>query len=353
VAALPPPGRVAFGLVAGKSLGADPRVDVDDLVALALALDVTPNQLLLPADTWSSSAVPLTTSVAMDASAAWRWAVTPAVAEEARPVLILTALDLEYDAVRQQLTGLQTYQHPAGTLFEIAGTSHAPGSIVIGVTGPGNSGAAVQAERAITAFQPQALLFAGIAGALSEDLAIGDVVVATRVYDYHGDQPQGDGFSARPHVWEAPHRLEQLARYVARAGAWRKPEANPPAVHFRPIATGAKVVSSRTPALAGLSDAAAIDMESAGVAQVGQLNQAPVLTIRGISDRADEKKHGTDAASNQAVAAAHAAWFSVSLASEIISTGQTEHRPATAPVTSAGLARTGTVRRRKDHVEGF
>jgi len=51
----------------------DRRVDVDDLVALALALDVTPNRLLLPAA--GDEPVPLTGNVGADWSQAWAWAV--------------------------------------------------------------------------------------------------------------------------------------------------------------------------------------------------------------------------------------------------------------------------------------
>jgi transcriptional regulator with XRE-family HTH domain len=49
------------------------RVDADDLVALALALDVSPNMLILPDDD-SSSDVALTPGRMMAAAAAWQWA---------------------------------------------------------------------------------------------------------------------------------------------------------------------------------------------------------------------------------------------------------------------------------------
>ncbi len=51
------------------------RVDVDDLVALALALDVSPNLLLLPDPDESGTAVRLTRSTSRDAGDVWRWAV--------------------------------------------------------------------------------------------------------------------------------------------------------------------------------------------------------------------------------------------------------------------------------------
>ncbi len=51
----------------------DRRVDVDDLAALAVALGVTPNRLLLTADAGEIE-VELTAGVAATGGAAWRWA---------------------------------------------------------------------------------------------------------------------------------------------------------------------------------------------------------------------------------------------------------------------------------------
>ncbi|WP_199536913.1 helix-turn-helix domain-containing protein [Spongiactinospora gelatinilytica] len=52
------------------------RVDADDLVALALALDVSPNRLLLPGSADTAQGVELTPKVASPTEdAAWRWAV--------------------------------------------------------------------------------------------------------------------------------------------------------------------------------------------------------------------------------------------------------------------------------------
>ena len=49
------------------------RVDVDDLMALSLALDVTPNRLLLPS-TAGESKISLTPSEVVTERDAWRWA---------------------------------------------------------------------------------------------------------------------------------------------------------------------------------------------------------------------------------------------------------------------------------------
>jgi len=50
------------------------RVDVDDLVALAAALDTTPNRLLLSGNPGEASQVELTSEVRTPAIDAWRWA---------------------------------------------------------------------------------------------------------------------------------------------------------------------------------------------------------------------------------------------------------------------------------------
>lgn len=94
-------------------------------------------------------------------------------------------------------------------------------------------------------------------------------------------------------------------------------------VHFKPIVSGDVVLDSRTSPLAGriatyYSDAIAIDMESAGVAEAAHrkdFHQA--MTVRGISDSADGRKRHSDAAGWQHRAAAHAAAFAVALAQRI------------------------------------
>ncbi|MEU0447361.1 TIR domain-containing protein [Streptomyces tendae] len=50
------------------------RVDADDLVALALAMDVTPNELLLATSARQDEAVQLTPARSMEGAEAWQWA---------------------------------------------------------------------------------------------------------------------------------------------------------------------------------------------------------------------------------------------------------------------------------------
>ena len=240
-------------------------------------------------------------------------------------VVVLTPMNLEYRAMRAQLAQLHEILHPEGTSFEVGSLPGTPWQVALAVTGEGNSTTAVLAERAISSFRPEALLVVGVAGALKNDIELGDVVVATWVYSYHGGKEDADGFRARPRGWASTHRLEQAARRVENEGTWtgRLPVPASPAVHFKPIAAGEVVLNSRDTPLAlqirrNYDDAAAIEMESAGASTAAHLNAStPMITIRGISDKADGRKHLSDTAGLQPVAAAHAAAFAAALLEEL------------------------------------
>ncbi|HUQ58487.1 5'-methylthioadenosine/S-adenosylhomocysteine nucleosidase [Lentzea sp.] len=236
-------------------------------------------------------------------------------------VVVLTALESEHAAVRDLIEEPAGHRHAAGTRFTIGRIRG--GRVALAAVGAGNGSAAVLAERAITEFRPRAVLFTGIAGALHDDLELGSVVVATKIYGYHGGFEQLAGFGARPQAWDADHELEQIARLVSRDGTWHRRLPTAPAVRFRPIAAGEVVLDARESPLAHhlrqhFEDAAAIELESAGTAKAAQLNRAPFLAVRGISDKADGRKYETDGDGWQAVAARHAAAFTLAVAAELL-----------------------------------
>lgn len=240
-------------------------------------------------------------------------------------VVILTALNLEYEAVRDQLADLRVRRHPAGTRFEVGRIDHGGCRVALGLVGKGNHPAAVLAERAMAEFSPAAVLFVGVAGGLWPNIRLGDVVVASKVYAYHGGTSEDDGLKARPKAWEIPHEADQIAHHVARSTAWYRDHSVGaiPAVHFGPIAAGEVVQDSGVSEQARwirqhYNDAVAIEMEAAGVAQAGHLNRAlPVVVVRGISDHADGSKAASDGQNWQPRAARHAAAFAIALAREL------------------------------------
>ncbi|MEU5766188.1 5'-methylthioadenosine/S-adenosylhomocysteine nucleosidase [Streptomyces asoensis] len=242
------------------------------------------------------------------------------------PVVILTALNLEYLSVRQRLARPQVHRHERGTRFEVGSVRGTSCRVALGLTNKGNHSAAVIAERAIQEFSPLAVLFVGVAGALWDATRLGDVVMASHVYAYHGGTSEDDGLKARPRVWEAPHGISQLAAHLARLNDWADPTPDhddEPQLRFGAIAAGEIVQNSRISAEAKwirqhYNDALAIEMEAAGVAQAGHLSGAPVAIVRGISDRADGTKNSSEDRNWQPRAAANAAAFAIRLAVELV-----------------------------------
>ncbi|MEU4157822.1 5'-methylthioadenosine/S-adenosylhomocysteine nucleosidase [Actinoplanes sp. NPDC026670] len=253
------------------------------------------------------------------------------------PVLFLTALDLEYEAVRDQLSDIRRSPSVSGTRFEIGALPGGAGDAILVLTGMGNHSSAVITERAVNFFKPAAVLLVGVAGRLKPKVNLGDVVVATHVYAYHGAAARAGGLVSRPRVWDIDHGIEQAAHQLSRRSERVSPDA--PRVHFGPVASGE--ILHDAPASDPLSwirkhyeDAVAIEMEAAGVAKAGQLNRIAGAVIRGVSDLADGTKAQTDGADWQSRAARNAAVFATALAADLAS-----DRPAeTAAAGAAELA---------------
>jgi nucleoside phosphorylase len=251
--------------------------------------------------------------------------------------VIMTATDIEYNAVLHHLDDVKPHLHKAGTRFEIGTLRGTACRIALVLANVGNRASAVIAERAIQEFAPPALLFCGIAGSLWDKPAIGDVVVAERVYAYQGGTSEHDGLKARPRTWEAPHQVSQIAHALNRSGDWRgrlPTNAGAPEVRFGPVAAGEVLKNSDRSLEAEFirrhyNDAIAIEMEAAGVAEAGHLNNAMVGIVRGISDMSDGTKNSKADAQTQPKAAANAAAFAVALAQALLD-DRKEH-PVTTP----------------------
>jgi nucleoside phosphorylase len=263
--------------------------------------------------------------------------------EEIPPcVVILTALKVEYMAVREHLTGLKEEIHPQGTVYE-RGTFTAGNQIwdvAIAQIGAGNSGVATEAERAIARFSPRVILFVGVAGGIKKELKIGDVVVGTKIYKYDFGKALTDRTLPRPTLGNSSHRLVQRAQAESRNSDWLdriKPSftSDNPSVYVEAIAAGEKVIaSSRSPICKFLreyyDDAYAVEMEGFGFLEAAWRNDSvSAIVIRGISDKLD-KKAQSDAANSQKVASAHASAFAFEMLSKLDGPNGTEGSQETA-----------------------
>ncbi|MCF3134644.1 5'-methylthioadenosine/S-adenosylhomocysteine nucleosidase [Streptomyces olivochromogenes] len=226
--------------------------------------------------------------------------------------LVLTALPLEYAAVRAYVDNRRELVHRDGTRVEVGQLPDTAWHVALGELGVGAERAAALTTQLINWLHPEAVFFVGVAGSLKDDIAIGDVVVGTRVYEIHGGKQTPEGFLVRPNALPASHALEQAARSAVRD----MPDVR---AHFMPIATGDVVLADAESEIARhirahYGDAGAIEMEGSGAAHAAHLSsQVDALVVRGISDRADAAKHKADAAGSQQRAAAQAAAVTVAV----------------------------------------
>ncbi|WKX73542.1 hypothetical protein [Streptomyces sp. XD-27] len=263
-------------------------------------------------------------------------------ARSRRPtVVVLTALQVEYEAVRRHLEDVREVELPQGTLLDVGRIPGLNWEVALAETGPTNTRAALVTQPTIEYFDAEAVFFVGVAGALKDDLRLGDVVVARKIYDYQGGRESSDRFNARPEAWRPSYDMDQLVRSARRNKPWAfltptaapQPTA-PPRVHFEPIASGDVLIGSRDSETvrrirSHYNDAAAVDMESQGVAHAAAMHRGVrMLSVRGISDFADPGKAASDAAGSQETASRHAAAFALRVLRDLRPAGRpAQERP--------------------------
>jgi nucleoside phosphorylase/DNA repair ATPase RecN len=220
--------------------------------------------------------------------------------------VILTALPVEYSAVKKHLVDIVEDTHPQGTVYE-RGTFICPNATLwhIGIAeiGAGNSGAAFEAERAIAYFQPDVILFVGVAGGI-KDVDLGDVVAATHVYGYESGKEKTD-FLTRPDVGESSYFMIQRSMAEAKKDNWLnriadRSRTKKTKAFVAPIAAGEKVIASTRSSVykfikKSYNDAIAVEMEGRGFLKATHANGTVLaLVVRGISDLVNKKRESDE-----------------------------------------------------------
>jgi adenosylhomocysteine/aminodeoxyfutalosine nucleosidase len=176
------------------------------------------------------------------------------------------------------------------TMTEVAGNkyyecSYAGHDLVIAYSKIGKVFSTLTAATMIEKFGAQKMLFSGVAGAISSDLKVGDLIIGTRLCQHdlditafghpHGYVPEGKQFV------ETDAELQTIGQMVA--------DEMGVIVKKGVIATGDQFVADpvRKTFIETTFQADALEMEGASVTVVCDALDVPVFILRAISDAAD------------------------------------------------------------------
>lgn len=160
--------------------------------------------------------------------------------------------------------------------------------VVVVNSGIGKVNAALAVQVLADIFNVDYIVNTGVAGAISNRLSIGDIVVSKDAMQHDMDSSYfGDPVGTIPRMKESffkgDPKLIKLAEDVCK-------EVNPDINIFAGrIASGDQFISSHEKKiwLAHTFDAMCVEMEGGAVAHAAYLNKIPFIIIRAISDKAD------------------------------------------------------------------
>lgn len=201
--------------------------------------------------------------------------------------LVIGAMDVEIEALKTQMSDIETIKKCRSTYYKgtLAGKN-----IVLFKSGIGKVNAAIATTIAIENFNIKNIIFTGVAGSLSNDFNIGDVVISDALvyHDFIIPDPSEDNIKeCFMHPISATKSLIDQT-YTAATSIMDKSK-----VHIGTIATGDEFITDKSK-LKNISKkfaAVATEMEGASVAQVATMYEKPFVVIRSISDKADGSAH--------------------------------------------------------------
>ena len=197
-------------------------------------------------------------------------------------IAIMGAMPEEIAPILEQIGEYKTTEYAKNTFYE---GSYKGVELVIAYSKIGKVFSTLTATTMIEHFGATKLLFSGVAGAISPELKVGDLVVATKLSQHDlditafghpfGFVPEGAVFvEADKEMIEISKKVASLMDKVVKEGV---------------IATGDQFVANedRKNWIANEFSADALEMEGASVAVVCDALNIPFFILRSISDAAD------------------------------------------------------------------
>ena len=206
-------------------------------------------------------------------------------------IAILGAMQAEVESLIREITDLK-FEEVCGYRFAVGKIHHK--EVVVARCGVGKVNAAVCTQVLLMTCHPDVVINTGVAGSLSPDLDILDVVVATDAVQHDYDTTG---------LGEPPGALSingKLITYLSCDEGWRerllKAAANTGirSIAAR-VASGDQFITRKDDKrrIVETFEASACEMEGAAIAQTCYLNHTPCAILRCISDSTDEN-HGME-----------------------------------------------------------
>lgn len=195
---------------------------------------------------------------------------------------IIAALKEEIEPLVQSMEDVETFTWGRRSVYQ----GRIGNCQVVAVSGGvGKVKAAACTQYLIGRFSVEAVISCGVAGAVNPRLGIGDIVVSQRTLQHDFDPGNPELFKKLRKRWlKADDKLTRLAMEAGKDLGFEG------RIHQGSVLTGdqAIVTQQKRQWLWGNFRGDCVDMESAALAQVCQMNGVPWVIVRAISDSAEE-----------------------------------------------------------------
>lgn len=203
---------------------------------------------------------------------------------------IIGAMEEEVEQLKQKMNNVNVLKK--GSMDFYSGLLEGKECVVVR-SGIGKVNAAVCTQILIDNFHVKIVINTGVAGALKNEINVGDMVISTDAmqhdidakgfgYDY-GEIPQME-----TSVFKADEKITDLAYKVS------KNVNSDIETHLGRVVSGDQFISDKEKKdwISSKFNAHCTEMEGGAIAQAAYLNQVPFLILRAISDKADGSAEG-------------------------------------------------------------
>ncbi len=200
---------------------------------------------------------------------------------------IIVALDLELENIEREMSDI--------SIVELSGMKFITGTlegkkVVVARSGVGKVFAAICTQTMILGFSPSVIVNVGVAGGLTKDLTIGEIVIAKDVVQHDmnttalGDELGLISGIDLVHIPTDEKVTALLEKVTKELNVYHK---------IGTIATGDAFINTNEMRkfLVETFDASACEMEGAAVVQTCYVNKIPCSVLRSISDSGDDHSH--------------------------------------------------------------